>query len=541
MRHASLLGLVKLALIGALLAWGAWYTQHWTHPNDRPIHWALVVFAGLALLQFTWLVLVLAVKLIYRRIIMLPTDRSGSARWATYRDIKKAGLFRRKGVLAGLKDRRPVFVDIESAGLVLSPAGGGKTVNFVVPALCADPTSMLVTDLKGSISCMTAKLRQKKHGHDTVCVNPSGQYVDIVGQSAHYNPLQILVDDWANPALHSLLYADAMAIAKQMRPEPDRAGENEFFRNASRKMLAFAFLYLVTIESRPQLAEALSLLSDVERLLLCLNRAKQTDYLSGDLALLATDLLRKFEKGDPKQIESFREGAVQVLEIYSQSGSLAESTSKCDFRFHDMRDKDMTIYLMGDPTRASVYQPWLALLSWCALTELIRYQNHTPVCFMLDEITNFKIEGLNLTLLREFKIKAWLIVQELEEWAKTYGRESLNTLLSQTPVKLIFDTADYQTCRLVENMLGNATIKTKNYNLGASLFDDPTVSVQDNPRPLKTADEVRRTAKAILFVGKQPPVELDKIGYHEIRPWSKWIGINPLFGKRFKGRTRLRL
>ena len=197
--------LLGAALIGALFGWGAWKTQGWTHPNDRLIHWVLLGLVAYCALIFVWLLLVLCYRLIRRRMLMKPTDKSGTARWANHRDIRKAKLYKRRGVLAGLKDKRPVWVDIESSGLVLCPSGGGKTVNFVVPALCADPSSMLVPDLKCTLGPMTAKLRRKKHKHRTLCVNPGGVYQNLVGPSARYNPLQILVDSWQNPALHHQL------------------------------------------------------------------------------------------------------------------------------------------------------------------------------------------------------------------------------------------------------------------------------------------------------------------------------------------------
>ena len=532
-----------LFIIGSLFAWGAWEVRPWLSPQDQLFYWILAAFATLAFVKLAFLLLLLIPKLVFRYLIMKPTDRAGSAGWASTKEIKKTGLYKRKGVLAGMDGKKPVFTDIESAGLVLSPAGGGKTVSFVVPALCQDPTSMFVPDLKGTLACMTAGLRRKKHGHDILCVNPAGLYSERLGVGARYNPLQILVDDWSAPDYHCQLFANAQAIAKQLCSDPPSQGDNQFWRNGSRKFLIFAFLYLVIIGGYPTLSNALSLLSDVQYLLRALREAAATTHLDGDLARLAKDLLTKFEDGDKKQLESFREGAVQALEVFSPSGSLAESTSYCDFRFSDMRKKKITIYLIADPTRMSVYAPWLGLLAWCALTELIRYQNNRPVCFLLDEVTNFKIEGLPsmLTLAREFKIKIWLIVQELEQWAQVYGRESLETLLSQTEVKIIMGSRSFKTCQLISNMLGQTTIKTKNYNLGRTIFDETSSSVQDTARPLLTADEVRRTKKTILFVRDLKPIEVDKIGYHEIKPYSKWVAPNPLFAKKLKGKTRLRL
>jgi len=257
---------------------------------------------------------------------------------------------------------------------------------------------------------MSENIRRKKHKNEIIKVNPAGLYMDILGKSARYNPLQILIDDWNDPKLRNQLFGDAGNMARQLCSEPAGASNDPYWRNGARKFLVFAFIHLVITETNPTLSKALCLLSDSEWLLTALQAAAASDHLGGDLARLAKDFIRKLDQGDPKQIESFREGAVQSLEVFSPSGVLAENTSACDFRFHDLKKKKMTIYLIADPTRMGTYAPWL--LSWCALTELIRMQGGSRVCFLCDEITNFKIEGLPslLTLAREYKIILWLIV-----------------------------------------------------------------------------------------------------------------------------------
>lgn len=531
-----------LLVLSSLCGWGAWETRDWLHSDLLAVPAFLALGAVLTLIKGVLYSLLYLIRLFFRKRAMKPTDRSGSAAWASSRDIEKMGMYnRRGGFLAGMHENRPVFVDIESSGLVLSPAGGGKTVTFVIPALCHNPISMFVPDLKGTLACMTAELRRKRYKHEILCVNPGGLYQDILGVGARYNPLQILIDSWNSPDRHAQLLSDAQSIAKQLCQDPIQQGENQYFRNGSRKFLVFAFVYQVTNSNHATLADALCLLSDKEVLLKALQDVQYSAHLNGDLARLAKDLLAKFDSGDQKQIESFREGAIQPLEIFSPSGKLAECTSTCDFRFADLKKKKMTVYLLADPTRMSVYAPWLGLLSWCALTELIRFQNGKSVCFLCDEITNLKINDLPslLTLAREFKIKLWLIVQELEQWAHVYGRESLETLLSQTEVKIIMGVRSYKTCQLISDMLGESTIKALNHNLGRSLFDAPTRSIQDAPRRLMAADEVRRTSDTILFMGNHRPIRLSKIGYHEVKPWVKWVSINPLFNKPFKGKIRL--
>jgi type IV secretion system protein VirD4 len=190
-----------------------------------------------------------------------------------------------------------------------------------------------------------------------------------------------------------------------------------------------------------------------------------------------------------------------------------------------------------------VFAPWMGLMGWAAITELTRCQNTKPVFFLLDEATNFRIENLSnsLTGLREFGIRVWFVIQELEEYAYVYGRESLETLLSQTEAKQIFGASGAKSCELISRMLGEQTVKAVNVNLGRTRYDPIIQSVSEQARRLLTPDEVRQFTDTILFIRNLPPIHAIKTGYHEVKPWSDWVAANPLFGSKLHGKTRVRL
>ena len=541
-RPPNMFGLV---VFGALCLWGAWQTRIYLYPDSAFLYAPilLALLGALCAFRAVLLLITLIPTLIMRNWRLRLRQRAGSAGWASRRETKKHNMHKRRGFLAGLVHDRALFVDVESAGLVLSPAGGGKTVNFVIPALCFNPSSMIVPDWKGTLTAMTADVRREKYGHEVYTLNPSGAYADQTGPSARYNPLIILIDDWDTPEAHKRLLGDAAAIARQLYPDPQRVSENQFFRNASRKMIVFAIVYVVIMGGQPTLSAAYTLLADFERMSVALHMASRGNHLAGGLSLLAKDLLRKFAEGDPKQIESFREGAVQALESFAPSGELADITSSCDTRFYLARKKKATFYIVPDPTRPDEFAQFIGLLMWCAMTELTRHHEGEPVYLLCDEATNFRIDGLpdQLTRAREYGIRMWLVVQELEQWAAVYGREALETLLSQTQVKIIFGTQSQNTAELVSRMLGNKPIAAVNYNLGSSIFDPMTSSYSETSRPLLTPDEVRRSEKVIIFNRKMNPIEGEALGYHEVLPWRSWVKANPLYGSKYVGKVRLRL
>ncbi|MEM9388079.1 MAG: type IV secretory system conjugative DNA transfer family protein [Pseudomonadota bacterium] len=516
-----------------------YYTLPWIYSRA---FWVVPVIFGLAVVLKTLSLCIFILRAIPQAWIYSRVFRKkglgGTAGWASEKEVRKAGLYNPKGFFAGRHNKRKVFVEIECSGLVLAPAGEGKTTCFVIPALCHAVMSMIVPDLKGTLAVMTAKMRRRKFGHKTHILNPGRVHAKKGEKFARYNPLIILIEAWRDARRHRDLMPDTAALAKQILPEPPQPGENQFWRNGSRKFLRFVFLYLVTMVEQPAgskddvatLPAAFTLLSDKAKLMASLEAARTSTILNGDLASLANDILLKLEEGDPRQIESFREGAIQAVDVFAPSGALAESVSGTDFRFGELKRKKGTVYVVADPTRIEVYKPWVGLVMWCAFTELMRSRHRKPVCVLCDEATNFRIDGLPrlLTLAREFKIILWLIIQELEEWSHAYGRESLETLLSQTEAKLIFGVRSQTTAKLVSDMLGEASVKVVNHNIGSSFFDPVTRSVHETSRKILTEDEVRRAEQAILLPGDGRAVQVQRLPYFRVWCWKWAAAPNPL-------------
>ncbi|NHK29404.1 type IV secretory system conjugative DNA transfer family protein [Parvularcula flava] len=524
-----------------------WLTKE-TAPLIHSEDWFLVPlfvwFMTAALtLEFTGTLCKFTPRILRQRNAKRPQGHKGTASWATLSEVRRASN-RKRGFFAGAIGNFAAFFEIETSGMVLAPAGGAKTIGFVIPALLNNPMSMLVTDLKGSLACVTARHRRKKLGHRTYFLNPGGLFTNTLGPTTRFNPLHVLIKDWANPERHKFLMTDVRGLAKQLLPEPPNAGENTFFRDGSRALLEFTMAYLVTSYGKVTLSEMLSLLRDVERLEGALHTGRFSDALSGDLASSAADILGKLGDGDRRQFESFREGALQVLRPFSPSGVLAAATEESDFDFAEMKTGKVTVYLICDPTQQEVFESWIGLVSKGAITELIRSESRNPVLLLLDEATNFKIESLPklLTSVREFGIRVFVVLQELEQWAHVYGRESLETLLSQTELKIIHGSRSQKTCELVSKMLGNRSVRAESFNTGKHIFDQVTRSVSEIGVPLKTPEQISQMKEAIVFYKNLPPILVDKVGYHEISPWRRWADANPYFGqKRFRGKVRLRL
>ncbi len=202
---------------------------------------------------------------------------------------------------------------------------------------------------------------------------------------------------------------------------------------ATDRMRAVRFSYAAIGEVIAGL-EALADNSEIESLVL---EGLESGALGGEVKALAANISATWSE-NPKHFESFREGAVQSLIPFGLSGHLAASMQSCGFRFRDLKRKKATLFLVCDYSRMDDFAPWAELIVWAAKRELIREDNRIPVHFILDEFTNFRLVGLanDLTALRGNGIHIWLLVQELQEIVRVYGREALATILSQSDVKM---------------------------------------------------------------------------------------------------------
>jgi len=535
--------IIKATLLSGLFLYATWRTWFL---YDTPYVWVPIILGIIAGANFIT-VLEASASFLHNRLLLSEAFASsslkGSAGWATPAEIRGAGLYRTEGFFLGCDSTgHPIFYNGETHGYLLSPAGGGKTISMVIPTLCHSPLPMIVTDMKGTLEKITRKIRTKKHKQNTYRVDPA----EINGPGAdRYNPVQILIDDWEDIHGHKDLVADTQAMALQLLPEPPTSGENAFFRSGSRKLITFGLLYLVTQEGgNATLGKLLRLLRNVDALMDAFYIASCSEILNGELGDIAKDLLSKFQSNDnQRQTESFREGSLQALEAFAPSGFLEESTSSCTFRFRDLKDKAATVYLIADPTKSKVFAPWLGLIGWAAILELTRCRNVKPVIFLLDEATNFKIEGLpeNLTSLREFGVRCFFIFQEVQEFIKRYGLPAFQTLESQSECKIYFKIQSQKTAELVSQSCGEYTVKSPNYSLGHDHRDKVQKSINESSRRLITPDEVRRLpeSESIIFIRNMRPIKAQKLSYAEVSPWKHWVDINPLFGKRLKGKTRV--
>lgn len=470
-----------------------------------------------------------------------PKSSVPAAAWLTRAQARKAGLCRKSGLFLGIVEGKPLFIPNAVHGLVVAPARKGKTTSFVMPALAHDiGASRVVTDLKGELLAQLAEFIERYHGHQVIALNPAHKFGF---ENTPYNPVQIIIDDYEHAPEDVM--ADARSMVLQIYPEAPGGDRDPYWPEGTRKLLVFVIVALVVLRAAEEahLPRAYEVLCDDDLLRPLITEALDSDVLAGELRMLAKNITKTWDE-NPKHEASFCEGAVQRLAPYGPSGRLAASMQSCGFRFRDLKRRKMTVFLVCDYTRMDDFAPWIGLLNWSALTELVREDNDIPVHFILDEFTNYKLSGLPnaLTALGGYGVHCWMVVQELQEIARVYGKEALATILSQTDVKQFFGVGSHETAQLVSRMLGEEEVTAESFNLGHDVFDASGLSLSRRARSLLTPDQVRRLPddELIAFIKNLPPIRALKVGYQEIYPWCVLVQPNPLYGgEPFLGEVKM--
>ncbi|WP_298983759.1 type IV secretory system conjugative DNA transfer family protein [uncultured Roseibium sp.] len=262
------------ALLFGGMAFYAIYHMGW----EPPLHGAINIYAAVA-----WLVLVsccaslIASFLWYlgnlfdRKATQTPEGNKGTAEFVQSHaeiahELKHTGW----GPYWGSFKGEEIISDFSSVALTCGTSGSGKGIGKIQPNILSIRESKVIIDLKGDLACVLASTLRER-GETVHILNLGDKYADILGESASYNPLNLLADNfWRPGGLHDIT-DDMHEFCMQLYPEPDNAGQsgndNSYFRDGSRDLIDFATQVCVLIRGhKATFGDVAQLLSDRQAL-----------------------------------------------------------------------------------------------------------------------------------------------------------------------------------------------------------------------------------------------------------------------------------
>ncbi|MBB4429555.1 type IV secretion system protein VirD4 [Bradyrhizobium sp. CIR48] len=444
----------------------------------------------------------------------------GSARWATPKEIKAAGLFASKGVFLGCLENNYLRHDGPEHVMCFAPTRSGKGVGLVLPTLLSWTSSAVVHDIKGENWELTSGWRST-FSH-CLLFNPTDS------RSARYNPLLEVRKGAAE-------VRDVQNIA-DILVDPEGALERRtHWEKTSHSLLVGVILHVLYAEEKKTLTRVTEILADPAqsfektlRIMLATNHlgTEAEPKVHPVVAATARELLNKSENERSGVLST----AVSFLGLY-RDPVVSRNTEHCDWRIADLvsADKPVTLYLVVPPSDISRTKPLIRLILnqiGRRLTETLNTKagdpKHRQLLMMLDEfpaLGRLDFFESALAFMAGYGIRAYLIAQSLNQIAKAYGEN--NAILDNCHVRIAFAANDERTAKRISDALGTATELRAQRNYAghrlAPWLGHVMVSRQETARPLLTPGEVMQLPpdQAIVLVSGLAPVRATKLRHYE--------------------------
>ncbi len=454
----------------------------------------------------------------------------GSARWATEREARAAGLLEDDGVVLGKLGPRYLRHDGPEHVLCFAPTRSGKGVGLVVPSLLTWPASAIVHDIKGENWGLTAGFRAR-FGR-VLLFDPTN------AESAAYNPLlEVRRGEWE--------VRDVQNVADVLVDPEGSLERRNHWEKTSHALLVGAILHVLYAEADKTLSGVAAFLSDPRRTIEATLAAMMSTSHLGDagvhpvVASAARELLNKSENERSGVLST----AMSFLGLY-RDPVVARVTRRCDWRISDLvsAKEPVTLYLVVPPSDISRTKPLIRLVLnqiGRRLTEELKPKaGRHRVLLMLDEfpaLGRLDFFESALAFMAGYGLKAFLIAQSLNQIEKAYGPN--NAILDNCHVRVSFATNDERTAKRVSDALGTATEMRamKNY-AGHRLspwLGHLMVSRSETARQLLTPGEVMQLPPSdeIVMVSGVQPIRAKKARYFEDPRLSQRIGKPPESGR----------
>lgn len=438
----------------------------------------------------------------------------GDAKWATEKNIRKAGLRAKRGIILGQTGRGYLMAEGYQHALLFAPTGSGKGVGFVVPNLLFWDESVICHDIKLENYEITSGWREKM-GQKVYLWNPA----DPDGVSHCYNAL-----DWVSPKMGQMV-DDVQKIANLLLPE------QEFWQNEARSLFVGVVLYLLAVpEKVKSLGEVVRTLRSDD---VVYNLAVVLDTLGKQIHPVAYMNIAAFLQKADKERSGVISTLNSSLELWSNP-LIDAATATSDFDFNKFKKEKTTVYIGLTPDNIDRLKPLMQIFyqqaSQILTKHLPREDEVHGVLFMMDEFPTLgEMEQFKngIAYFRGYNVRLFLIIQDTEQLKDIYEEAGMNTFLANSTYRITFASNTVETANLISQLIGNKTVKQVSRNSPVFLDLNPasrSKHVSEAQRALLLPQEVIGLPQdeQIILVESSPPIKTKKIFYYK----------DPFFTKR---------
>ncbi len=491
--------------------------------------------------------------------------RHGPNGWASFEDVRKAGLFASSGAVLGKFDNEVLAYNGAGHLLLIGASRSGKGRGHVVPTLLAWPKSALVLDVKGELAC-----GDPRHGFPGTAgfretLGPVLRFSPTRPSSARFNPL-FEVRKGADEV------RDVQNIVEIIVDPAGDGRHEDFWDRSAKQVLVGVILHVLYVEPehRKTLAIVREKLRDLdacaEHMRLVLHR-RSPETGAPETHPEVLHAAESYLAGEERMRTGIRATAESFFGIFADP-LVAANTSASDFRVGDLmcHERPVTLFLQPPPSDAPRLMPLMRLVLNQIARSLMEDQTRDTagrakrhdLLLVLDEFPQLGRLGFFETAMGAFAgygLKAYLVCQSLNHVTRAYGRDSV--IVDNCSVITAFAAADLETARTIASMTGERweLIEQESVSRPQALIGPRrgSVTVREERRPLMLAGEVRQLPndEQLIFVAGAKPIRAKKLQFDtqpifrdRLRPaaWDEprlsaghdWFGVRAL-GRLVKG------
>lgn len=461
----------------------------------------------------------------------------GTSMWASAKQIKKAGMLKPSGLFLGEAHGKDIYYPGETHVLSIAPPGAGKGVCLAVPNLLSVKNSMIVTDPKGELYCMTHRFRQEKLGHKIIVLCPWAEKLSaelgITIPDHGFNPHSILRD---GPDIKD----DAELLSSLLLPgKQGTSASEDFWRDGGQSAITQFTLFLKHKYGDldlPMLRR--ELMASPEELFGTLIEMSECDAFDGAMREMGAKMLGTL-KNAPQQFEGAMGNAQKALRIYDPVSPMAQHVSSGSIDFAAIKDQPTTIYLIMPSDRSHTHAAWLNMVISLAIEMVGRDRSNRRVTFLLDEFANLGYLPNILRGMAQYRgqgVQVFAIIQQISQLERLYGKEGLREFLGMSEVINAFGVWEPDTLRLLSDLMGQRTLRQFNQHVTPTQDHGNfgfNYNASDHGAPLMRPEDIRTmpSGEQLIFYRNLPPIRAGKVSYLKRRSWRMRTDPNPYYRK----------
>jgi|TARA_R110002110_G_C13470277_1_gene720487 type IV secretion system protein VirD4 len=431
----------------------------------------------------------------------------GDSKWMKYNDAIKNNLFSSDGIILGKKWGKYIRIGGFEHVICFAPSGTGKTVSMTIPNLLTWDGSIVCTDIKLELFKKTSRFRE---GCGIKCFlwNPGAH--DF--KSHAYNPLDIV-------GTNKLTRVDELhKIASILIPNKER--EAPIWVNGPRNLFIALAIFVLDSDTR---AKTLGEIARVVKGNEDFDRFIEEILMSDDLDPICRMNLNAY-LSTPEVTRGGIKAALEASLCLFENPIIDAATSSSCFDIRKLRQEKMTIYVGVTNDNIDRLSPLLNVFFQQVMDVMTRKEPDETephgLLFLLDEFTALRRMDLfksNIGLLRSYRVRLLIIIQDLTQLYDTYGHHGGKAFLN-VKVRVALTQSSPEDAEYISRLLGNKTVDSISKSVrGLGIRQgDMSESFSNTKRPLLLGQEIMRLSDSrnLIMIQGLNPICANKITWY---------------------------